>query len=223
MILRANNNSVRTKLGYLANKNKVWRVTKGLYQSTSGIIKEEFDPDIRFHGIDFSYKCIKRSPWGYPHLKKVVTVDLKTPWLRKHPNNHSWLNSIEWEGRLINIALHPGIDTDPRIDISNRSSLLPLHPIEFGAYCGFLYGIFKIPYDFWELIQIGINIDKRNTQLDGWKNISMKVAQGRILRMYQKAKDLRLETHTSPNMNAREAMNYLEKVLVIAEEISGEN
>lgn len=151
-----------------------------------------------------------------------MTEDLKTPWLRKHPNNHSWLNSIEWEGRTINITLHPGgYNKPPRLDISNKSSLLPLHPIEYGAYCGFLYGIFKIPSNFWTLTQIGVNIDLKNVQLVTWKNISMKVSQERILRMYQKAKDLRLESHINPKktMTARETLEYFEKILIVVNEL----
>ena len=152
LILEANNNSVRTKLGYLANTNKIWRVTKGLYQSTSAIIRQEHDPNIRLHGIKFELRCIKTMGWSYPYLKKVVTVDLKQPWLHRHSKNHSLTTSTEWEGRIITVTLHPPDKKEVTLlEVFNKSSMLPLHPIEFGAYCGFLYGIFKIPPEFWKL------------------------------------------------------------------------
>jgi hypothetical protein len=223
MILRANNDSVRNKLSYLAKNNKIWRVTKGLYQSTAGLIKEEMDPNIRLHGIKFEHRCNKNMGWSYPDLEKVVTVDLKQPWLRKHPKNHSITTSSEWERRTITITLHPpNQDGITLLETFNKSSLLPLHPIEYGSYCGYLQGVFKIPPELWRLTQLAVNIDRKNVQLDGWSNITMRESQERVLRMYQKAKDIRLECHVNPKktITARDTLAYFEKVLAVVEELT---
>ena len=222
-LLNANNNSIRNKLMHLVNSNKIIRVTKGLYQSTFGLVKEDIDPNIRFHGIKFEHRCNKSMGWSYLDLYKIVTDQLKTPWIRKHPKNKSISTSVEWEQRIITITLHkPDKDSTSLLEVFCKSSMLPLHPIEVGAYCGFLQGVFKIPYNFWILTQIGVNIDLKNVQLDTWNNISMKEAQERILRMYQKAKDLRLECHINPKkrMTARETLDYFEKILIVADEFT---
>jgi hypothetical protein len=159
--------------------------------------------------------------WCYLDLQRIVTEQLRTPYLHRHPKNKSIVTGSDWEGRLLTITLHPESDKGTLLEVFNKSSLLPLHPLEFSNYCGYLQGVFKIPSSFWILRQIGINVDRENCQLDGWTNVSMRTAEGNVLRMYQKAKDLRIETHIQTKTTAKESLKYLEGILQYAEIIQG--
>lgn len=214
-LINGNKRSISVRLTHLVKTQRVHRISVGLYQHPSGLVKELIDPHIRFHGIKFEYRHLKMMRWSYLDLQKIVNEQLRSPIMHRHPKNKSITTSTDWEGRSITVTIHP--EKVGLLEVWNRSSLLPLHPLEFGQYCGYIQGVFKIPSDFWTLKQLGINIDHENVQLDGWTNISMKVAQNNVLRMYQKAKDLRIEAHITTDMTAKECMSYMEGILRYAE------
>lgn len=203
----------------MVNKGLIANPNRGYYQHPKGLIKPVIYPFFELHGLKFESRCYKVMGWPYPDLLQFVTTRLRQPWLHKHPKNKAVTTTAEWSARTVSITIHT--EKTQLIEIFLKAGNDALSPIEFVEYCGWIVGLFGIPPEFWELKQKGINIDIQDAKFTGPSSVSMKVAQDIVMKIYQKGKDIRFETHDTKVMNGKQALNFMAEVLRIEEAFNG--
>lgn len=215
MILSINNGSLGKILRRLADKNLVLSPQRGFYQHPKGLVREELDLLIRFHGIKVETNCHKYKGWPYLRLHEIVTGRFAHPELRRHPVNQGITTYSDWDLRLLTITLHK-----EELEVFCQSSNYPLSLLDLMNYFSFLYGAFGISEEAWKVAQCDYNIDEVGKINLPLTDISISNFKGLILKFYEKKIGLiRTEVRSFEKMDADKLINNARVILKTMESL----
>lgn len=215
---------VRVVLHRLYGENRVARVARGLYQHPKGLVYPSApDSRLRIHGLKVECRCNVSMRWPFRRALSVVTERFPSPWLHRHPKNHSITTKGEWNDRPLSITVHP--DDTVLLEVWMKASFLPLHLIEAHAYLGgFLPGAFGIPPEHWTITQADWNIDvpgNIDTELK-LKAVSVSTFLKLMLKIYQKEDLVRTEVRSFQPLDAKPFVGYIESILTALQQANGD-
>ena len=217
-LLSANRKSVRVKIAYLVNKGKINKITKGLYQSIRGIVREEFDLLIRFHALKIEARCSTWKGWSYPALFDIVTRRFANPRMCRHAQNKGITTYSDWELRQLTITLHK-----EELEIFCNSSNHPLNLLDITNYFSYIDGAFGLPEAAWTVTQCDYNIDEVGKINMPIGSISVSNFKDMILKFYEKKIGLvRTELRSFEKISAERLIKNAEIILKTMEGLKSE-
>jgi hypothetical protein len=218
--------SVRVLLRRLLEKGEVIRVKRGYYTCPGAILEDEVVvlAEIGLHGIKLEYRNFREKRGVTSGTASDVTNDdWRTEWIQGHITNATHRHAIngsitqtyEWHGRVITETIYPQTKKGEQlIELWLRQSDIDLRHNEVLEFISWLEGRYPhIPICMWRVRQVGINWDIRGLHLDGVTKFSLQMFKDLWFNLYNHARVLRIETHSTQNVPFLDVIEMFAKLV----------